>query len=251
MIFVLTLMPSANGFTAGSSTRVPIDRILKNNPIITGLVSNPREYITDSYAMYPADLQKLLQSQLDIINQEILRMEAVVKIMKTASPAYRLANYGIEKQIANLPKYYNLFKQKISEIIKKSPKDKYLYVIKAYWGLNVLNLNKINSSGDSIEFMGLTPRKPEKFREFVNICNHEYKCLMSYMRYHQNMVKNRRIKAPVKTDKFVIDKNAVSIYQRLFDDYINDLSRIGKGLDVNNRQLLRQLNEMQDKKISM
>ena len=86
---------------------------------------------------------------------------------------------------------------------------------------------------------------------YISIFDSKYRHLFSYNRQHINMLKNRRIPAADKTSDFYIDSHTVNIYQQLFDDYINDLNRIGKGLDINNPQLLRQLDEMQDKTISI
>lgn len=251
-------MPCAQGFAFRYSNNVPINKIIENNYLLQDNLHYLQEHhpnkdcnkinsvITNSYAFYPSDLQILLKKQFDLLNQETLQMRAILNNMKTRSSAYKLANYGIKKQITDdmviVRKQYKNIKETYKKIVKNIPSDKLIYVIEGNW-MYWVEYDEKGISG--IHFY----RKPNN--SFINIFSHEYKWLMSYPKFHDNVLKYSRIIAPTETEKFVIDKDAVNIYQKLFDDYLHDLNRIGKGLDINNQDLLRQLDEMQDKDKSM
>ena len=65
------------------------------------------------------------------------------------------------------------------------------------------------------------------------------------------MLKQKKITAPQQVGKLKIGQREVNIYQNLLNGYLTDLNRIGKGLDITNPQLLRQLNEMQNRQLSI
>ena len=230
--------------------KAPVDEILKaQSNFSEEELSDYKKNIVDSYSLSVRDLQQLLQKEYDDVNEETLRMEAALRYLKTASPAYKLANFQLETQISqdmtNSRKHYKMIKQRFSEIIEKQ-KDKIIYIFEAKSNLFWLH-QRLRNSGhmrwtNSYHFKDVT---------YISIFDNEYNHLFSYYRQHLNMLKNRRIPAPDRTDDSYIDTETVEMYQQLFDDYINDLNRIGKGLDINNPLLLRQLNEMQDKTISI
>ena len=239
-------MPCAQGFTFRYSNNVPINKIIENNDILQIHLSDKDNFIINSYAFYPSDLQILLKKQFDLLNQETLQMRTILNNMKTRSPAYKLANYGIKKQITDdmviVRKQYKNIKETYKKIVKNIPSNKLIYVIEGNWMYEVKHRGRGKST---VSFQSTGDYS------CINIFSHEYKWLMSYPKFHDNVLKYSRIIAPTETEKFVIDKDAVSIYQKLFDDYLYDLNRIAKGLDINNQQLLRQLDEMQDKDKSM
>lgn len=212
-----------------------------------------KKSIVRSYKLSLDDLQKILQWEYENINKETLRMEAVLRHLKTAAPSYRFANFKIEKQISQdmvkNRKRYKKLQQKFKEIIESEPKNQSIYIIEArndlfwlHYGLSEQWQNNWRGYTSGYHFKDIT---------YISIFNHEYSHLFSYYRQHLNMLKNRRIPAPDMTAHFYINQDTVNTYQRLFDEYINDLNRIGKGLDVNNPLLLRQLDDMQNKKISI
>lgn len=231
--------------------KAPVDEILKAQPYSSKEeLSEYKKSIVNSYALSVQDLQQLLQKEYDDVNEETLRMEAALRYLKTASPAYQLANFQLETQISQdmikSRKHYKTIKQRFSEITEKQ-KNKRIYIIEAknnlFWIYELRNkaTNGFRVGGD-YHFKDVT---------YISIFDTAYNHLFSYYRQHLNMLKNRRIPAPDRTDDSYIDTETVKMYQQLFDDYINDLNRIGKGLDINNPLLLRQLNEMQDKTISI
>lgn len=231
--------------------KAPVDEILKaQSNFSEEKLSDYKKNIVNSYSLSVRDLQQLLQKEYDDVNEETLRMEAALRYLKTASPAYKLANFQLETQISqdmtNSRKHYKMIKQKFSEITEKQ-KNKRIYIIEAknnlFWIYELRNkaTNGFSVGGD-YHFKDIT---------YISIFDTAYNHLFSYYRQHLNMLKNRRIPAPDRTDDSYIDTETVKMYQQLFDDYINDLNRIGKGLDINNPLLLRQLNEMQDKTISI
>lgn len=253
LFLLLMFMPCAQGFAFRYSNNVPINKIIENNVLLLHYLQEHRPnkdcnkiVITNSYAFYPSDLQILLKKQFDLLNQETLQMRAILNNMKTRSSAYKLANYGIKKQITDdmviVRKQYKNIKETYKKIVKNIPSNKLIYVIEGNWMYEVKHRGRGKST---VSF------QPTGDYSCINIFSHEYKWLMSYPKFHDNVLKYSRIIAPTETEKFVIDKDAVSIYQKLFDDYLYDLNRIGKGLDINNQQLLRQLDEMQDKDKSM
>lgn len=250
----LSISPQTSPLSRIHYNAAPIDNILqKQTPFSKIKINEYKSDILSSYALFPTDLQILLQSEYDTINKETLRMEAVLQYLKNASPAYRLANFQINRQISQdmveNRKHYKKLKQKFAEIMENSPKNQNIYIIKAkndlFWKHYEL------SKQWKYNWKGYTQGYHFKNVTYISVFNHEYTHLFSYYRQHLNMLKDRRIFAPDKTAAFYIEPNIVHIYQQLFDDYLNDLNRIGKGLDINNPHLLRQLNEMQDKTISI
>lgn len=236
----------------------PIEDILKKQSYLSKQqLYTYRNDIVHSYKLTIGDLQKLLQREYESVNKETIRMEAVLQHLKTASPAYRLANLQIEKQISqdmvkNRRRYKKL-KQKFTEIIEKESVNKNIYVLEAkndmFW--RRYELSKI--LGQSRHTGYVQWKASHHFRDvtYISIFDSDYSYVFSYYRQHLNMLQNRRIAAPNKISGFYIEQNVVNIYQKLFDGYLDDLNRIGKGLDVINPVLLRQLNEMQDKNISI
>lgn len=235
--------------------KAPVDEILKAQPYLSKeQLSEYKKSIVNSYALSVQDLQQLLQKEYDDVNEETLRMEAALRYLKTASPAYQLANFQLETQISqdmtNSRKHYKTIKQRFSEIIKKQESKK-VYIIEAksslFWDLYE-QIKSMKKNENGIKFY---LHSHPVYVTYISIFDDKYNRQFSYYRQHLNMLKNRRIPAPDRTDDSYIDTETVKMYQQLFDDYINDLNRIGKGLDINNPLLLRQLNEMQDKTISM
>ncbi|MBQ8481437.1 MAG: hypothetical protein IJ532_02755 [Alphaproteobacteria bacterium] len=233
--------------------KAPIDEILRKQKNFSAAdISNYRQNIVKGFTLYSAELDKLMQYEYEKVNRETLRMNAALEYIKIASSAYRLANFQLDTQISQdmikSRKHYKKIKQKLTEIISEQ-KNKKIYIIEAknsmFWmRYEVLRkaINSFNIKGENYHFKDVT---------YISIFDNKYNHLFSYYRQHINMLKNRRIPAADRTSDFNINHNAVNIYQQLFDDYINDLNRIGKGLDINNPKLLRQLDEMQDKTISM
>ena len=234
-----------------SFTNAPVDTILNEQTQFSkDKLKEYKKNIVNSYRLSASDLQKLLQREYDNINGETIRMEAVLEHLKTATPAYRLANFQIEQQISQdmikNRKRYKKIKEKFTEIIQNTPKGKNIYIIEAKDNLFWIRyeLSKYPGSGyvHGYHFKDIT---------YISVFDKDYSYLFSYYRQHLNMLKNQRILAPTATQNFYIDTNIVKKYQQLFDWYLKDLNRISKGLDVNNPLLLKQLDEMQDKTISI
>lgn len=233
--------------------KAPIDAILKKqSEFSSGELARYKKNIVNSYKLSVYDLQKLLQREYRNINKETARMEAVLQHLKTASPAYRFANFQIDRQISQdmvkNRKRYKKLKEKFAEITEGKKTDAITYIIEAkndlFWKHHEL------SKQWQYGWKGYIRGYHFKNITYISLFDDKYDYLFSYYRQHLNMLKNRRILAPIGTDSFYIDNNTVNIYQKLFDDYITDLNRVGKGLDINNPQLLRQLDEMQDETIS-
>ena len=232
--------------------KAPIDSILKKQKDFSKeMLSNYRQKIVNSFAIYSDELEKLLRYEYEKVNQETLRMKGALDYIKAATPAYRLANYQLDAQISQdmvkSRKHYKKIKQKLAEIISEQ-KNKKVYIIEAKNNLFWIHYKLLDE-----KISGFNIKGNYHFKDvtYISIFDNKYNHLFSYNRQHINMLKNRRIPAADKTADFHIDIHTVNTYQQLFDDYINDLNRIGKGLDINNPQLLRQLDEMQDKTISI
>lgn len=250
----LLISDSPSLLTGTRYEAAPIERILqKQTPFAKAKLAEYKNDIVRSYTLSPYDLQVILQSEYSTINKETLQMEEILKYLKTASPAYRLANFRIDRQISQdmvkNRKRYGKLKQKFAEIIDNEPKNKNIYIIEAKNNLFWLHYGLSGQWQNN--WQGYTHGYQFKNIAYISIFNHEYSHLFSYYRQHLNMLENRRIYAPDRTANFYIEPDTVQLYQQLFDSYISDLNRIGKGLDINNHLLLRQINEMQDKTISI
>ena len=238
--------------------KAPIGNILKKQSSISETdKSNYIRAIVNSFTLYPSDLDKLLQSELNTINQETIRMQDIVQNLNSSSWAYQLANFELKRQISQdmvkNREHYKKIKQKFTEIINKTPKNQHLYIIEAknplFWkNFEIVKLMTAKSIFGSISWKGSNHFKDVSF---ITIFNSDYKHLFSYYRQHLNMLKQKKITAPERVGKYRIGQREINIYQNLLNGYLTDLNRIGKGLDITNPQLLRQLNEMQNHKISI
>ena len=244
---------SGEAFESINFYKAPIDAILKEqSEFSSDKLAKYKKDIVNSYKLSVYDLQKLLQREYRNINKETVRMEAVLQHLKTASPAYRFANFQIDRQISQdmvkNRKRYKKLKEKFAEITEREKTNAIIYIIEAkndlFWKRH--ELSKQRQYG----WRGYTSGYHFKDITYISLFDDKYGYLFSYYRQHLNMLENRRISAPDRITGFYIDITTVNIYQKLFDDYITDLNRVGKGLDINNPQLLRQLNEMQDETIS-
>ena len=234
-----------------SFPQAPIDTILKKQTLFSrDKLKKYKKNIVNSYKLSARDIEKLLQREYKNINEETLRMETVLDYLKTASPAYRLANFQIERQISqDMVKNRNRYKkikEKFTQITQNAPSGENIYIIEAkdqlFWSYYEFSKYPGKGYSSGPHFDDIT---------YISVFDKDYSYLFSYYRQHLNMLKNQRISAPVATQNFYIDANTVNTYQQIFDWYLKDLNRIGKGLDVNNPFLLKQLNEMQDKTISI
>ena len=238
--------------------KAPVADILKNQSAISKNDKlNYLKTIVNSFTLYPRDLSQLLQSEFDTVNQETIRMKGIMQTLRSSSWAYRLANFKLEQQISQdmvkNRKHYKKIKQKFTEIIKETPPNTPLYIIEAknplFWkNFEIIKLMEAKSIFGTIYWKGSNHFKDVSY---ITIFNSNYEHLFSYYRQHLNMLKQKKITAPDQIGKYRIGQREINIYQQLFNNYLTDLNRIGKGLDITNPQLLRQLNEMQNRQISI
>ena len=238
--------------------KAPIDDILKKQ--LTLSKSDKARYkqsIVKSFTLYPNDLNNLLQKELDIVNQETVRMQNIVQNLKRSSWAYQLANFELKRQISQdmvkNREHYKKIKQKFTKIINDTPEDQPVYIVEAknqlFWQTyEVIKIVTEKKLFGSFHWQGSNHFKDVTF---ISIFDSNCKHLFSYYRQHLNMLKQKKITAPQQVGKLKIGQREVNIYQNLLNGYLTDLNRIGKGLDITNPQLLRQLNEMQNRQLSI
>lgn len=238
--------------------KAPIDEILgKQSSLSKNDKINYIKAVVNSFTLYPSDLDQLLQSELNTVNQETVRMKNIMQTLRNSSWAYQLANFELKRQISQdmvkNRKHYKKIKQRFTEIIKETPPNSPLYIVEAKNPLFWKNFEVLKLMIAKKKFGAISWKGSNHFKEvsYITIFNSDYKHLFSYYRQHLNMLKQKRIIAPGEVGKYRIGQREINIYQQLFDGYLTDLNRIGKGLDINNPQLLRQLNEMQNRQISI
>lgn len=221
----------------------PVAEILKKQFIGSPAKTEYMQSVVRSYTLYPAELNEILQNEYQAINLETQRMKKIKQNWNKSSYAYRLLNYKLNEQIseeiAQTRKKYAVRKQKFAEFIKNAPANQPVYIIEAtqptFFYLTVQK-NNTGKAGTGIQ-MSFSVHGIH----YVSLFDHNYKHIFTYHRQHIDMLENRR---------FVIQKTRNErvnrSYQQIFDDYLTDLKRIGAGVDITNRDLLRQIGEMRD-----
>ena len=239
----------------------PVDEILKKNVIECDYCSekifeyvqanphvqkNLQQYkssIVRSLTLKKQDLQDLLQQEYQKLNRETQQIVAIKNNFNNASGTYRFANYQltaqISKDIVHRNKQYKKLKEELNRILTTMTNNENVYVIEAR---NRMFLWRNKQKYRSISGSYLNDLI------FVSIFNQKFEHLLTYNRMDIDVLKHSKINAATQHTQNLA---AANLYQRIFDDYITDLSRIGKGLDVTNPDLLIKLGEMQDQTLSI
>ena len=212
----------------------PIADILAKQHYPQDWLEKYKKNITHSYAIYPNELKVILQKELNTINAENNRMYQIQSNWNNQSPAYKFVNYQINTQIANeissSRKHFQKREKVFTEFFAKAPTDKPAYIIESTHPLFWL--------------LGTNPQITQyAYRQniyYISIFDNSYNHLFTYHRMHINANRDRRILAS-PTGNTEIDNK----FQVLFDNYGNDLQKIGLGLDVTNPTLLQQVETMQ------
>ena len=224
----------------------PVDKILEKQHLGKYELKEYKDSILASYYLLPRELEYILQREKDTINADIQRMTAIRNNWNNQSGAFRFVNYKLDAQISEdmtkVAQNYKKRQKKFAELLKKTPPDRRIAVIEAtdpvFW------LKTVYESTNKSAFR-VKQSETSQDLHYVSVFDAEFKHVFTYHRKHIDPNRNRRVIA-AKSGNPKID----AIYQNLFDGYLNDLGRIGAGLDVNNPVLLRQISEMQDKKVS-
>ena len=215
--------------------QAPIDAILKKQRYPLYMTEEYKKSITRTYAVMPNDLKTILQNELNTITAENERMQQIRQHWDNQSPVYQFINYQLNTQIANeissSRKHFQRREQVFIDFFSKAKTDKPVYIIEAtnplFWLLST------NPQISQYSF--------QKNIYYISIFDHSYNHLFTYHRMHVNANRNRRILATDSGNANINNK-----FQKLFDDYGNDLKRIGLGLDVTNRTLSEQVKTMQN-----
>lgn len=236
---------------------VPIDKILQKDAIhcdgcseselklVKHNVKEIRQRFKSSiiYALTlkKTDLLNLLKQEFQTINEETKQIIAIKNNFNNASPAYRLANFQLQTQISKeiVPRNKQLKKLKkaFNQILANLPDSEDIYLIGTK-DPSFLFLNEIYDT-KKVAYLDIVT--------YVSLFNQKFEHLLTYTRMHEDVLKYSKIYTPTK----FFEADITNLFQQLFDDYITDLSRIGRGLDVTNPNLLRMLDDMQDKNLSL
>ena len=221
----------------------PIDKILESNIHSVDKAQKYKESIVHSYTLYPKQLKQLLQDEYQKVNSETLRMQNIKASWPQMPYAYRLVNYQLMKQISTeitqSRRRYLARKKRFEDLIRNTPSRDFIYVIEATNPFFLFRALTATSKQQKSSVLKLSHSIHGIY--YLSLFDNNYKHIFTYHRQHINMIKNKHFTVP-KTNNERVNRS----YQKIFDDYIDDLSRIGAGLDINNRNLLNQINDMKD-----
>ena len=220
-------------------SEAPVDRILAKQPYRRQRLNKYKEKIVRSYSMRPNELKKLLENEMTAINKDTRQMQQLLASWEGQSPAYKFANYQlnsqISKDIVKSRKEYKKRKQIFADFFTTAPKSKPISIIEAtdplFWLVSNPQISAFRTS--------------LRGNYYISFFDSEHRHFLTYNRLNVDANHNRRILAvPSRNPKIDLQ------FQQLFDSYNNDLRRIGKGLDITNPVLLRQIGTMQNKFIT-
>ena len=222
----------------------PIDNIMKHQTESFIKLLEYKKNIINSYTMQPSQLNTLLESEYAEINRETERMHKIKKNWRSLPYAYRYANYKLNEQISDeitqsRKKFINR-KKRFNDLIGSARENKPIYIIESTDPLFFYATIRANPNNKTTSRLRMT--FSSHGIHYLSVFDSEYNHLFTYNRQHVDMLQQRRIISPTKTK----NKRVNDAFQKLFDDYLVDMKRIGAGLDINNKALLAKLNDMCD-----
>lgn len=229
---------------SSSFTPAPVDRILKAQNENAAKIQEYKKNILNSYTMRPDQLNTLLESEYAEINRETERMQKIKKNWKSLPYAYRYTNYKLNEQISeeitqSRKKFINR-KKRFNDLISNSPKNKPIYIIESTDPLFFYATIRANPNNKATNRLRMT--FSSHGIHYLSVFDNNYEHLFTYNRQHVDMLQQRRIISPTRTKNERVNR----AFQKLFDDYLVDMKRIGSGLDINNNALFAKLNDMRD-----
>ncbi|MBR1825733.1 MAG: hypothetical protein IJ770_04010 [Alphaproteobacteria bacterium] len=231
---------------AASSTKyppAPIDKIMAKQRGSKTEIQQYTASIVHSYTLYPEELNEILQNEYQTLNLETRRMQQIRKNWNSTSFAYRFLNYKLNEQISQeitqTRKKFAARKQKFADFIKKAPQNRKIYIIEStdplfFYSSISDKVSKARKSGIQMSFS-------QHGIHYLSLFDKDYRHIFTYHRQHVDMLENRRFMIEKTRNKQVNHS-----YQKIFDDYLTDLKKIGSGVDMTNRTMLRQISEMKD-----
>lgn len=221
----------------------PVDKILKKQFISDDSLQKYQKSIIRSYSLTPEQLNRLLETEYSKINNETQRMQKIKQNWRSFPYAYRFANYKLNEQISDeitqSRKKFGNRKQRFNELMKNTTANQKIYIIEATDPL--FFFKTVRSSGNS-KAGRIQLSYSMHAIYYLSVFDHEYKHQFTYHRQHVDMLQQRRIITTLNTK----NKRVNSAFQKLFDDYLSDMKRIGSGLDINNQEMFAKLNEMRN-----
>lgn len=220
--------------------QAPIDEILKHQSKDDYKIKEYRKSIVRSYSLTPSQLQDLLNAEYTKINNYTERMQKIKKNWNSFSYAYRFVNYQLNAQISKeMTKSRKSFikrKKQFNDLLKNYPNNK-LYVIEATDPLFFYRTVRKNNGNKGIQL-----QQSAHDMHYLSVFDYEFQHLFTYHRQHVNMLLGRRMITPTRTKNERVNRS----FQKLFDDYITDMKRIGNGLDINNQDTLAKIADMKN-----
>ena len=243
-VYISAFLFNADAWAKSEIASAPVDKILEKQALPPQTIREYQASVINSYVLLPQQLDEILQNEYQKINAETIRMQKIKQYWNSAPAEYRLLNYMLNEQISTTMsqsrKRYQKRKNIFSEFVQKAPKNKSIYLIEAtnpcffYQTIRETNADQIKH--------GLSMSFSSHGIHYVSLFDSQYRHIFTYHRQHVNMIKNRQFNV-AKTRNVRVNNS----FQKLFDDYIIDLQRIGAGLDITNSELLRQLGEMKNR----
>lgn len=214
--------------------------------------TNQAEYqknILWSRSLYPKDLLALLRREFSSVDNETQRRQKIVRYFAKESSAYKFANYRILNQIREQSersdRIYTAVRKKYNDFLKKAPPQQKIYLISAtnsYFFKKQI-AQKLSEQNRQISWW--LHGHPNRIH-YLSLFDNEYHHILTYPQMHVDMNRQRRIIAAQPSKEKHISQQTYQIYQNLFDQYLHDLNRIGKGLDIINPDLLTELADMKN-----
>ena len=220
-----------------SLRKAPVDEILAKQPIPPKLLKHYKSNIISSNYLLPDEFKNIITDEIRKINKENTDIRLIKQNWQRQSPAYRLVNYEINRQIDNehvkSRKAFQSHIDVLSKFLKKAPKNKYISIIEAhdelFWRYMTYKDSPFQLASVSTD------------ARYASVFDHTYKHIFSYRRLRADPNISRRILAINSGNP-----NTDAVFQKLFDDYKSDLRRIVTSLDITNPTLLRQVGEMKE-----
>ncbi len=239
-MFLPNIMPAA----AQTYPPAPIEKILKKQTWREKDLEKYQANITRSYSLSSEQLKKMLDAEYAKINSETKRMQKIKQNWHTLSYAYQFANYKLNEQISEeitqSRKQFAKRKAHFNVLLKNTPATEKIYLIESTDPLFFYQSIRGSSSNTKGKYIQIKHSAYPVY--YISVFNHKYQHLFTYQRQHVDMLQKRRIVTFLKTKNERVNRS----FQKLFDDYLVDLKRIGAGLDITNRDMLTKLNDMQD-----
>lgn len=233
--------------TAAAATQnyppAPIEKILAQQSASADSIQAYKNSIVRSYSLYPTELQNILKAEYAEINRETARMQKIKQNWRSYPYPYRLANYKLNVQISDeitqSRKKFAARKKRFYELLQSTPQNQYLYLIESSDPLFFYETLRTNPNNKNIRRIQMT--YSSHGLRYLSVFDHKFNHVFTYHRQHIDMLKNRRINTP-KTRNNRVNYT----FQKLFDDYLTDMKRIGSGLDISNQDLFTKIGDMRN-----